>query len=212
MCRGTSRWASPGDQYLLSARGPEQIVAPGDSAQFTTTLFAGPKLQSQLEATAHELGRVADYGRLWILAQPLFRALAYVHAVTGNWGVSIILVTFLLKLLFYPLSEASGRSMAKMKTPAAAHQEPAGDLRRRPREARQGDDGALQAREDQPGRRLPADCHPDPGVHRLLLGAARERGDAPGAVRVLDPRSVLARPAVHPAGHHGGAPCSCSTS
>jgi YidC/Oxa1 family membrane protein insertase len=105
-----------GQQYLLSARGPEKIVAPGDSAQFTTTLFTGPKLQSQLEATAPELGRVADYGRLWILAQPLFRALTWVHSLTGNWGAAIILVTFLLKLLFYPLSEASGRSMAKMKT------------------------------------------------------------------------------------------------
>jgi YidC/Oxa1 family membrane protein insertase len=59
---------------------------------------------------------VADYGRLWFLAQPLFRALSFVHRLTGNWGVSIILVTLLLKLLFYPLSEASGRSMAKMKT------------------------------------------------------------------------------------------------
>jgi|HubBroStandDraft_1064217.scaffolds.fasta_scaffold03485_4 YidC/Oxa1 family membrane protein insertase len=105
-----------GQQYLLTARGPEKTVAPGDSAQFTTTLFAGPKLQAQLEATAPELGRVADYGRLYFLAQPLFRALAFAHKVTGNWGVSIILVTLLLKLLFYPLSEASGRSMAKMKT------------------------------------------------------------------------------------------------
>jgi YidC/Oxa1 family membrane protein insertase len=105
-----------GQQYLLTAKGPEKTVAPGDSAQFTTTLFAGPKLQAQLEATAPELGRVADYGRLWFLAQPLFRALTWVHSLTGNWGVSIILVTFLLKLVFYPLSEASGRSMAKMKT------------------------------------------------------------------------------------------------
>jgi YidC/Oxa1 family membrane protein insertase len=105
-----------GQQYLLTATGPERTVAPGDSAQFTTTLFAGPKLQGQLEATAPELGRVADYGSLYFLAQPLFRALAFVHKVTGNWGVSIILVTLLLKLLFYPLSEASGRSMAKMKT------------------------------------------------------------------------------------------------
>jgi YidC/Oxa1 family membrane protein insertase len=104
-----------GQEYLLTARGPEKTVAPGDSAQFTTTLFAGPKLQGQLEATAPELGRVADYGRLYFLAQPLFRALAFVHKVTGNWGVSIILVTLLLKLLFYPLSEASGRSMARMK-------------------------------------------------------------------------------------------------
>jgi YidC/Oxa1 family membrane protein insertase len=104
-----------GQEYLLTARGPEKTVAPGDSAQFTTTLFAGPKLQGQLEATAPELGRVADYGRLYFLAQPLFRALAFVHKVTGNWGVSIILVTLLLKLIFYPLSEASGRSMARMK-------------------------------------------------------------------------------------------------
>jgi YidC/Oxa1 family membrane protein insertase len=105
-----------GQQYLLTAKGPEKTVAPGDSAQFTTTLFTGPKLQAQLEATAPELGRVADYGRLWFLAQPLFRVLTWVHSVTGNWGGAIILVTFLLKLLFYPLSEASGRSMAKMKT------------------------------------------------------------------------------------------------
>jgi YidC/Oxa1 family membrane protein insertase len=105
-----------GEQYLLSATGPEQSVAPGATAQFDTVVFAGPKLQAQLEAIAPELGRVADYGRLWFLAQPLFRALSWVHGLTGNWGVAIILVTLLLKLLFYPLSEASGRSMAKMKT------------------------------------------------------------------------------------------------
>jgi len=105
-----------GTQYLLDARGPLQTVAPGDSAQFSTTLFVGPKLQQQLTATSPELGHVADYGRLWLLARPLFLALSWVHKLTGNWGVAIILVTFLLKLLFYPLSEASGRSMAKMKT------------------------------------------------------------------------------------------------
>jgi YidC/Oxa1 family membrane protein insertase len=105
-----------GAQYLLSASGPEQSVAPGSSAQFSTMFFTGPKLQGQLEATAPELGRVADYGRLWFLAQPLFLLLKKVHALTGNWGIAIILVTFLLKLVFYPLSEASGRSMAKMKT------------------------------------------------------------------------------------------------
>jgi YidC/Oxa1 family membrane protein insertase len=105
-----------GTEYLLSATGPEQTVAPGASGQFGVTLFAGPKLQSQLDATAPELGRVADYGRLWFLARPLFVALSWVHKLSGNWGVAIILVTFLLKLLFYPLSEASGRSMAKMKT------------------------------------------------------------------------------------------------
>jgi YidC/Oxa1 family membrane protein insertase len=105
-----------GTDYLLTATGPEQTVAPGASGEFGVTLFAGPKLQGQLDATSPELGRVTDYGRLWILARPLYVALSWVHNLTGNWGVAIIVVTFLLKLLFYPLSEASGRSMAKMKT------------------------------------------------------------------------------------------------
>jgi YidC/Oxa1 family membrane protein insertase len=104
-----------GDQYLLSVTGPETQVAPGATAQLATTLYIGPKLQGQLEATAPELGRVADYGRLWFLARPLFWLLDKAHSVTGNWGLAIIIVTFLLKLVFYPLSEASGRSMAKMK-------------------------------------------------------------------------------------------------
>jgi YidC/Oxa1 family membrane protein insertase len=91
-------------------------VAPGADGRFSETLYVGPKLQGALEATAPGLDHVADYGRLWLLARPLFVALSFVHQLTGNWGVAIILVTFLLKLLFYPLSEASGRSMAKMKT------------------------------------------------------------------------------------------------
>jgi len=105
-----------GNQYLLVATGPQLSVAPGGSAEFSQALFVGPKLQAQLDATSPELGRVADYGRLWFLARPLYLLLAKVHALTGNWGIAIIVVTFLLKLLFYPLSEASGRSMAKMKT------------------------------------------------------------------------------------------------
>jgi len=105
-----------GSQYLLAATGPAEALAPGASAELSQTLFAGPKLQSQLEATAPELGRVADYGRLWFLSWPLYWLLAKVHALSGNWGIAIVLVTLLLKLLFYPLSEASGRSMAKMKT------------------------------------------------------------------------------------------------
>jgi YidC/Oxa1 family membrane protein insertase len=105
-----------GEEFLLAASGPVRAVAPGEDATFAETLFVGPKLQGALEATAPGLDRVADYGRLWFLARPLFSALNLVHKATGNWGVAIILVTFLLKLIFYPLSEASGRSMARMKT------------------------------------------------------------------------------------------------
>jgi YidC/Oxa1 family membrane protein insertase len=103
------------DQYRLAAEGPAHTVAPGGSAKFGTDIFAGPKLQRQLKATGPDLARVTDYGLLYVLAQPLFTVLDAVDSFFGNWGVAIILVTFLLKLAFYPLSEASGRSMAKMK-------------------------------------------------------------------------------------------------
>jgi YidC/Oxa1 family membrane protein insertase len=104
-----------GDQYRLATTGPAQTVAPGSTGTINQTLYIGPKLQGQLEQTGPELGRVADYGRLTILAKPLFWLLDQVHGLAGNWGFAIIFVTFLLKLAFYPLSEASGRSMAKMK-------------------------------------------------------------------------------------------------
>jgi YidC/Oxa1 family membrane protein insertase len=104
-----------GDQFRLAAEGPAHTVAPGGSARFGTDIFVGPKLQRQLKATGPDLARVTDYGYLYVLAQPLFIVLDRVDSFFGNWGVAIILVTFLLKLAFYPLSEASGRSMAKMK-------------------------------------------------------------------------------------------------
>jgi len=105
-----------GRRYLLSAAGPLRTIAPGESATFHQKLFVGPKLQAQLEETGPRLDLVADYGRLTILANPLFWLLERVHSLVGNWGWAIVIVTFLLKLLFYPLSEASGRSMAKMRT------------------------------------------------------------------------------------------------
>jgi YidC/Oxa1 family membrane protein insertase len=105
-------------QYLLSATGPFTQVAPGSTATFSEKLFIGPKLQSQLAATGPRLDLAADYGLLTVIAHPLFMALNWVHGVTGNWGWAIILVTALIKLIFYPLSQASGRSMAKMRAVA----------------------------------------------------------------------------------------------
>lgn len=104
-----------GNEFELAMTGPTRTVAPGSTADFDFKLFVGPKLQSQLAGTTPELGRVNDYGRLYFLAQPLFWLLEKFHTIFGNWGVSIIIVTFLLKLVFYPLSEASYRSMARMK-------------------------------------------------------------------------------------------------
>jgi YidC/Oxa1 family membrane protein insertase len=103
-------------QYLLSATGPFKSIAPGATAEFSEKLFIGPKLQSQLAAAGPNLELTVDYGvLLTVIARPLFTALKWVHGAIGNWGWAIILVTALIKLIFYPLSQASGRSMAKMR-------------------------------------------------------------------------------------------------
>ncbi|HVS75800.1 MAG TPA: membrane protein insertase YidC [Steroidobacteraceae bacterium] len=104
-----------GPEYLLAAVGPDHTIAPGSTATIHQTVFVGPMLHAQLEKIDPSLKYVVGYGYLTILAGPLFWLLSKVHAITGNWGVAIIAVTFLLKLVLYPLSEASGRSMAKMK-------------------------------------------------------------------------------------------------
>jgi YidC/Oxa1 family membrane protein insertase len=104
-----------GNEFLLSATGPSQTVPPGGDAATHASLWVGPKLQTQLDLVGPKLSLVTDYGRLSVLSRPLFWLLDRVHGMVGNWGFTIIIVTLLLKLLFYPLSEASGRSMAKMK-------------------------------------------------------------------------------------------------
>jgi YidC/Oxa1 family membrane protein insertase len=103
------------EEYLARDMGPAVTVAPGATALIKQTLFVGPKLQAQLEPIHKELGRAADFGFLTFLSRPLFSLLEYAHKIFNNWGMAIIAITFLLKLVFYPLSEASGRSMAKMK-------------------------------------------------------------------------------------------------
>ena len=112
----TYRLQVRGHNYLLSATGPLDTVPAGGKAEIHEKLFVGPKLQAQLAATGPRLQLAVDYGRLSVIAQPLFKTLSWVHGIVGNWGWSIIIVTALIKLLFYPLSQASGRSMAKMRS------------------------------------------------------------------------------------------------
>ncbi len=90
-------------------------IGPGETAAFGATLFVGPKLQSQLSEVNDTLTLTVDYGMLTVLAQPLFWLLQQIYDFVGNWGWSIVLVTVLIKLVFYKLTETSGRSMAKMR-------------------------------------------------------------------------------------------------
>jgi YidC/Oxa1 family membrane protein insertase len=105
----------PDNDFIIGYRGPLVAVPAGATHTFNEKLFVGPKLQDQLVATGNELDRTADYGKLTIIAKPLFQLLNWVHRYVGNWGIAIILVTFLIKLAFYKLTAASGRSMAKMR-------------------------------------------------------------------------------------------------
>jgi YidC/Oxa1 family membrane protein insertase len=90
-------------------------IAPGASAQVKLSLYAGPQEQRRLQGAAPGLDLVVDYGFLAIIAWPLFWLLEKFHALSGNWGVAIILLTVMIKLVFFPLSAASYKSMAKMK-------------------------------------------------------------------------------------------------
>jgi YidC/Oxa1 family membrane protein insertase len=101
--------------YAGRAVLPFPTLAPGERVQTRAQLYAGPQEQRRLKAAAAGLDLVVDYGWLTIIAWPLFWVLEQMHGLSGNWGVAIILLTVLIKLLFFPLSAASYKSMAKMK-------------------------------------------------------------------------------------------------
>lgn len=104
-----------GAAFVLSAIGPVVDVNAAMPLNATFKLFVGPKLQEQLQNVGGELERTVDYGITTPLAQPLFYVLNWVHGWVNNWGFAIIIVTILIKLVFYKLTAMSGRSMAKMR-------------------------------------------------------------------------------------------------
>ena len=101
--------------YAVGFVAPRFVVPPNQRASVGARLYAGPKDQRRLEEIAPHLNLTVDYGFLWWMSVPLFHVLDAIHSVVGNWGVAIILLTFCVKLLLYPLASASYRSMAKMK-------------------------------------------------------------------------------------------------
>ena len=103
------------DFYAAGVIVPTPIIAPGATAKVSVPLYSGPQEQDKLKAIAPGLDLVVDYGWLTIIAAPLFWVLQYFHGWAGNWGLAIILLTVVIKLIFFPLSAASYRSMAKMK-------------------------------------------------------------------------------------------------
>jgi YidC/Oxa1 family membrane protein insertase len=108
----------PQGLYAAGVIVPGGTLAPGASATLAMPLYAGPQEQEKLAALSKGLDLAVDYGWLTVIAAPLFWVLQWIHGWAGNWGVAIIILTILIKLIFYPLSEASYRSMAKMRVVA----------------------------------------------------------------------------------------------
>jgi YidC/Oxa1 family membrane protein insertase len=101
--------------YAVGQILPLGTIAPGNSATMDARLYSGPEESATLEHVAPGLELVKDYGWLTIIAKPIFLFMQFLHKMIGNWGWTIIALTIIIKLAFFPLSAASYRSMAKMK-------------------------------------------------------------------------------------------------
>jgi len=101
--------------YTAGVVEPVGTIAPGGTAIASVQAYIGPQETGRLEKFAPGFDLVVDYGWLKLLAVPIFTVLTWIHSVVGNWGWSIIILTIIIKLLFYPLNAKAGRSMAQMK-------------------------------------------------------------------------------------------------
>jgi YidC/Oxa1 family membrane protein insertase len=123
-----SAWIPPADQenhfytkelkdgrYVIGTYSPSVSIEANSTVNFTSQLFAGPKIQPMMEKVATGLELTVDYSVLTFIGKPIYWLLNKIHSVIGNWGVAIMGVTFCIKLLFFPLSQASFKSMAKMR-------------------------------------------------------------------------------------------------
>jgi len=104
-----------GNSFQAGLIVPVAEIAPGAKGETSVSLYAGPQEQAALKELAPGLDLVVDYGWLTVVAAPIFWALQAIHGLVGNWGWAIIVLTVILKAIFFPLSAASYKSMAKMK-------------------------------------------------------------------------------------------------
>ncbi len=110
----TKKLTSP-QRYIIGMQSDAVTVQPGATELLTTSIFAGPKIQERMRQVADHLDLTVDYGMLSFIAKPIFWLLQKLHGILGNWGWAIVGVTMVIKLIFYKLSEASYRSMARMR-------------------------------------------------------------------------------------------------
>jgi YidC/Oxa1 family membrane protein insertase len=101
--------------YAVGAIMKMGTIALGAKATSKGKLYTGPQESTNLEKFAPDFDLVKDYGWLTLIAKPIFWLMEQIQKLLGNWGWTIIVLTIMIKLAFFPLSAASYRSMAKMK-------------------------------------------------------------------------------------------------
>jgi YidC/Oxa1 family membrane protein insertase len=104
-----------GNMGDIGIKEPNRVINNGQSTEFDTTLWIGPKLQDEMEAVAPNLDLVVDYGWLWFIAKPLHWMLSTIQTFVVNWGLAIVCLTFIVRGAMYPLTKAQYTSMAKMR-------------------------------------------------------------------------------------------------
>ena len=103
------------NHYTAGIIAPVGFIAPGQTSRVSMPLYSGPQEQKKLAELSPGLDLTVDYGWLTVIAKPLFWLLSFYHSYVGNWGIAIILLTLTVKLIFFPLSAAGYRSMAKLR-------------------------------------------------------------------------------------------------
>ncbi|MBI5450891.1 MAG: membrane protein insertase YidC [Gammaproteobacteria bacterium] len=107
--------APDGHPFVLGMVSAPQTISAGDQYIYSSKFYVGPKDQERLGEVAEGLKLTVDYGMLTVISQPLFWLLTHINKLLGNWGWSIIVLTLIIKLAFYKLSEKSYKSMANMR-------------------------------------------------------------------------------------------------
>ncbi|WP_395479922.1 membrane protein insertase YidC [Candidatus Curculioniphilus buchneri] len=102
-------------QVVIGFKSSSINVLPGSHGELKAILWVGPAIQEKMAEVAPNLDLTVDYGWLWFISQPLFKLLEFIHSYIGNWGLSIIIITFIVRGIMYPLTKSQYISMAKMQ-------------------------------------------------------------------------------------------------
>ncbi len=103
------------DTYFFTLTTDGGSIRPGETKTFQNTFFIGPKDRDKLAATSETLAQSVNFGWSSFVAEPLLLFLVWVDQFIGNYGISIIILTIIIKIIFWPLSQKSYKSMEKMK-------------------------------------------------------------------------------------------------